>query len=45
MLEKGALWAIEREYGHVGDLDFTEATGFLQHANADAASQRALERG
>ena len=45
MLEKGALWAIEREYGHPNDLHFTEATGFLQHANADAASQRALERG
>ena len=45
MLEKGARWAIEREYGHPGDLNFTEATGFLQHANADAASKRALERG
>ena len=45
MLEKGALWAIEREYGHAGDLDLTEANGFLPDANADAASQRALERG
>ena len=45
MLEKGALWSIEREYGHPGDLNFTEATGFLQNANANAASQRALERG
>ena len=45
MLEKGANWAIEREYGHPNDLQFTEASGFLQHANADAASQRALERG
>ena len=27
------------------DLQFTEATGFLEHANADAASERALERG
>ena len=45
MLEKGAQWAIEREYGHPQDLQFTEAAGFLKHANADAASQRALERG
>ena len=45
MLEKGANWAIEREYGHPHDLQYTEASGFLEHANADAASQRALERG
>lgn len=45
MLEQGARWAIEREYGHPHDLQFTEATGFLEHANANAASKRALERG
>ena len=45
MLEKGARWAIEQEYGTPEDLPFTEATGFLEYANADAASKRALERG
>ncbi len=45
MLEKGASWAIEREYGHPSDLEFTEAGGILLGANADAASRRALERG
>ncbi len=45
MIEKGAQWAIEREYGNPDDLQYTEATGTLHHASADAASQRALERG
>ena len=45
MLEKGARWAIEQEYGTPEDLPFTEATCFLEYANADAASKRALERG
>ncbi|MBI1927047.1 RtcB family protein, partial [Candidatus Poribacteria bacterium] len=45
MLEQGSSWAIEREYGLPEDLQFTEAHGFLELANADAASKRALERG
>ena len=45
MVEQGARWAIEREYGFLEDLQFTEANGFLSLANADAVSERALERG
>ncbi len=45
MIEQGARWAVEREYGFLEDLQFTEANGFLSLANADAVSKRALERG
>ena len=45
MVEQGARWAVEREYGFLEDLQFTEANGFLSLANADAVSERALERG
>ncbi len=45
MLTKGSRWAIEREYGHIEDLQFTEASGFLSFADSNAPSKRALERG
>ena len=45
MVEQGARWAVEREYGFLEDLQFTEANGFLSLANAEAVSKRALERG
>ena len=45
MLSKGSRWAIEREYGNIEDLQFTEANGFLDFADSDAPSKRALERG
>ena len=45
MLTKGSRWAIERDYGHFEDLQFTEANGFLAFADSDAPSKRALERG
>ena len=45
MLEQGARWAVEREYGLLEDLQFTESNGFFARASADAPSQRALERG
>ncbi len=45
MLSKGSRWAIEREYGNLEDLQFTEANGFLDFADASAPSKRALERG
>ena len=45
MLTKGSRWAIERDYGHLEDLQFTEANGFLAFADSDAPSKRALERG
>ena len=45
MLTNGSRWAIERDYGHFEDLQFTEANGFLAFADSDAPSKRALERG
>ena len=42
MVEQGARWAVEREYGFLEDLQFTEANGFLSLANADAVSKRVL---
>ena len=45
MLTKGSRWAIERDYGHFEDLQFTEANGILAFADSDAPSKRALERG
>ena len=45
MLTKGSRWAVEREYGHIDDLEFTEANGFLAFADSNAPSKRALERG
>ena len=45
MLTKGSRWAIEHDYGHFEDLQFTEANGFLAFADSDAPSKRALERG
>ena len=45
MLAKGSRWAIEREFGNIEDLQFTEANGFLEFADAGAPSKRALERG
>lgn len=45
MLSKGSRWAVEREYGNIEDLQFTEANGFLDFADAGAPSKRALERG
>ena len=45
MLTKGSRWAIERDYGHFEDLQFTEANGFLAFADSNAPSKRALERG
>ena len=45
LIEQGAKWSIDRGYGSPTDLEFTEATGFLDQADAYAASERALQRG
>ena len=45
VLSKGAGWAISRGYGDDGDLDHIENRGFMEEANPDALSKRALERG
>ena len=45
VLERGAGWMIEHEYGEPRDLEFTEERGCLQQADADQVSERARERG
>ena len=45
LIEQGAKWSIDRGYGSPTDLEFTEATGLLDQADAYAASERALQRG
>lgn len=45
LIEQGAKWSIDRGYGSPTDLEFTEAAGLLDQADAYAASGRALQRG
>jgi tRNA-splicing ligase RtcB len=45
VLEGGARWAIERGFGHLGELEFIEERGCLAGANPDLVSDRAFERG
>ena len=45
VLKKGAEWAVEKGYGSQEDLIFIEDGGRLDHADPDAVSDRAFERG
>ncbi len=45
VLQKGALWAVERGFGTENDLLHIEETGRLSGADPDIVSDRALERG
>jgi tRNA-splicing ligase RtcB len=45
VLEGGARWAVERGFGHPGELECIEEGGCLPMAVADRVSDRALERG
>ncbi len=45
ILEQGSRFVVSRNLGWNSDLDTTEAGGCLPHANPDAVSPRALERG
>ena len=45
VIEHGSKWSIERGYGHAADLEFIEANGHLEKANAEAVSRRCLQRG
>ena len=45
VLEKGALWAVQKGYGDKRDLKYTEEEGALKGADPSAVSARALERG
>ena len=45
LLRDGARWAVSEGYGRQEDLSFMEEGGRLASANAELASDRALERG
>ncbi|MGE5585302.1 MAG: RtcB family protein [Bacillota bacterium] len=45
VLEKGALWAVEKGYGWPRDLDHTEERGVMRGARAGKVSDRAVKRG
>jgi tRNA-splicing ligase RtcB (3'-phosphate/5'-hydroxy nucleic acid ligase) len=45
VLEKGARWMVEHEYGDERDVEFSEECGCLAGADADRVSARAKERG
>jgi tRNA-splicing ligase RtcB len=45
VLEQGAGWAVRQGFGRPHDLDVVEERGCLPHADADAVSDRAIERG
>jgi len=45
VLRMGARWAVENGFGESGDLERTEDGGCMTHADPDAATPRALERG
>ena len=45
VIEHGSKWSIERGYGHAADLEFIEANGHLENANAEAVSRRCVQRG
>ena len=44
MLERGARWAVDRGYGHPGDLDHIEEGGCMPAADPAAVSPRARAR-
>ncbi|MBD3259906.1 RNA-splicing ligase RtcB [Candidatus Woesearchaeota archaeon] len=45
VLNKGARWAVDNNYGFEDDLEHCESNGSLPDANADYVSSRAKERG
>ncbi len=45
VLTKGSAWAVENDLGNSSDIEFTEESGTLKNADADAVSPRAIERG
>jgi len=45
ILELGAKWSIEKGFGLMRDLEFTESHGVISGADIDAVSQSALDRG
>jgi len=45
LVEQGARWCVEREYGWEDDLEVTEENGCIGGADASKISERAIDRG
>lgn len=45
VLKEGSRWALKQGFGDADDLEHTEDGGCLAHADPDAVSDRAMERG
>ncbi|MBN2572815.1 MAG: RtcB family protein, partial [Ignavibacteriales bacterium] len=45
IMEQGAAWAVENNFGTDEDLEFTEENGCLNDADTSTVSERAIERG
>jgi len=45
LVEQGARWCIEHDYGWEEDLEFTEENGCISGANSAKISERAVDRG
>jgi tRNA-splicing ligase RtcB (3'-phosphate/5'-hydroxy nucleic acid ligase) len=45
VLEKGALWALEKGYGTESDIEHMEDHGSMKYAKSDIVSDKAKERG
>jgi len=45
LVEQGARWCVERDYGWEDDLEVTEENGCISGADASKISERAVERG
>src|SRR5437016_1893090 len=45
LVEQGARWCVERDFGCKEDLDLTEEHGCISGADASKISERAVERG
>ncbi|HIK28347.1 MAG: RtcB family protein [Oscillatoriaceae bacterium SKW80] len=45
VMEKGARWCVENDYGWEEDLEMTEENGCIKGADASTISEKAIERG
>lgn len=45
LCETGSRWALENGYGSVSDVELTESGGYLEGADMESVSDRAVERG
>src|SRR5207245_7655359 len=45
LVEQGARWCVERDFGWKEDLDLTEENGCISGADASKISERTIDRG